>query len=107
MTLKALLFIGILILGIGASFTPIINLDITQKEMQAMRRETVHDSQKMSSPVIESELHLTLTLANFLTIWIIYYYAPQETAIRIRYQLEFTNDKSEKVKLNDIYGYAP
>lgn len=106
MTLKALLFIGILILGIGASFTPIINLDITQKEMQAMRRETVHDSQKMSTPAIRSELHLTLTLANFLTIWIIYYYAPQETEITIRYHLKFTNSMGEKVKLNDIHGYA-
>ena len=38
--------------------------------------------------------------------WIIYYYAPLETAIRIRYQLEFTNDKGEKVRLNDIYGYV-
>lgn len=38
--------------------------------------------------------------------WIIYYYAPLETAIRIRYHLEFTNDKGEKFKLNDIYGYA-
>ena len=38
--------------------------------------------------------------------WIIYYYAPLETAIRIRYQLESTNGKGTKVALNDIYGYS-
>lgn len=38
--------------------------------------------------------------------WIIYYYAPLETAITIRYHLEFTNGKGDKVKLNDVYGYG-
>ena len=37
--------------------------------------------------------------------WFIYYYAPLETAITIRYNLEYTNGKGEKVKLKDIYGY--
>jgi L,D-transpeptidase ErfK/SrfK len=37
--------------------------------------------------------------------WIIYYYAPLETGITIRYDLEFTNGKGENVKLKDIYGY--
>lgn len=38
--------------------------------------------------------------------WIIYYYAPLETRITIRYHLEFTNGKGDKVKLNDVYGYG-
>ena len=38
--------------------------------------------------------------------WIIYYYAPLETRITIRYHLEFTNGKGEKVKLKDIYEYV-
>lgn len=46
MPLKPLLIIGILILGIGASFTPAFNLNITQKEIQSVRREPVHDSLK-------------------------------------------------------------
>ena len=37
--------------------------------------------------------------------WFIYYYAPLETAISIRYNLEYTNGKGENVKLKDIYGY--
>jgi len=37
--------------------------------------------------------------------WIIYYYAPLETAITIRYNLEFTNGKGDQVKLTNIYGY--
>lgn len=38
--------------------------------------------------------------------WIIYYYAPLETRIAIRYHLEFTNGKGDKFKLNDVYGYG-
>ncbi|WP_297693854.1 L,D-transpeptidase [uncultured Eudoraea sp.] len=38
--------------------------------------------------------------------WIIYYYAPLETRITIRYHLEFINGKGENVKLKDIYGYV-
>jgi L,D-transpeptidase ErfK/SrfK len=37
--------------------------------------------------------------------WIIYYYAPLGTAITIRYDLEITNVKGDKVKLKDIYSY--
>ncbi len=35
--------------------------------------------------------------------WIIYYFAPLETAITIRYDLEITKVNGDKVKLKDIY----
>ncbi len=35
--------------------------------------------------------------------WVIYYYAPLGTAITIRYDLEITKVKGDKVKLKDIY----
>ncbi|WP_299160182.1 L,D-transpeptidase [uncultured Eudoraea sp.] len=37
--------------------------------------------------------------------WIIYYYAPPDTAISIRYDLEFESELSDKAKPRDIYGY--
>jgi len=36
--------------------------------------------------------------------WIIYYYAPINTKIRIRYDLNVINEEGEKVVLKDIYG---
>ena len=36
--------------------------------------------------------------------WIIYYYAPIDTKIRIRYDLIIINEEGEKVVLKDIYG---
>lgn len=35
--------------------------------------------------------------------WVINYYAPLETAIAIRYDLEITKANGNKVKLKDIY----
>ena len=37
--------------------------------------------------------------------WVIYYYAPINTKINIRYDLHIINDKGEKIELNDIYDY--
>ncbi len=37
--------------------------------------------------------------------WIIYYYAPPETALTIRYDLEITNATNKMVQLKNIYGY--
>ncbi|UCD61777.1 MAG: hypothetical protein JSV59_04210 [Flavobacteriaceae bacterium] len=98
MTLKQLLSIGILISGIGASFPPIINLDITQKVIQPMRRETVHDSKK--NVVAGRWICITHDIN------ISQYFAPLQTEITICNHLEFTNGKGEKVILTDIYGYA-
>jgi L,D-transpeptidase ErfK/SrfK len=37
--------------------------------------------------------------------WIIYYYAPIGTRLRIRYDLNITNTKAEEIRLSDIYRY--
>jgi L,D-transpeptidase ErfK/SrfK len=37
--------------------------------------------------------------------WIIYYYAPLDTPIRIRYQLSVKNFRGETIELKDIYGF--
>lgn len=37
--------------------------------------------------------------------WVIYYYAPIDTEITIRYDLNVVDENSEKVTLKDIYGY--
>lgn len=37
--------------------------------------------------------------------WVIYYYAPINTNITIRYNLEVANDNDKKITLKDIYGY--
>ena len=38
--------------------------------------------------------------------WIIYYYAPMETHIKIRYDLKIKNGDGKEVLLKDIYGYG-
>ena len=57
MTLKLLLFIGILFLGIGASFPPTMNLTKPLKETRATYKEPVHDSIK--NVVAGSWIHIT------------------------------------------------
>lgn len=37
--------------------------------------------------------------------WVIYYYAPMNTKINIRYDLNVYNENEEEIILNDIYGY--
>ena len=37
--------------------------------------------------------------------WVIYYYAPLRTNIKIRYELNVFNKEGEPIILNDIYGY--
>jgi len=37
--------------------------------------------------------------------WVIYYYAPINTRIHIRYDLNLLNNKGNTIVLNDIYGY--
>ncbi|WP_289847777.1 hypothetical protein [Arenibacter algicola] len=38
-------------------------------------------------------------------LWIIYYHAPLNTPIQIRYDLTILDDNGEKQELEDIYGY--
>ncbi|MGB5385178.1 MAG: L,D-transpeptidase [Eudoraea sp.] len=61
MTLKPVLFIGILILGIGASFTPPINLYKLPKETQVGPRELIPDSVKKL--ITGSWIHITRDIA--------------------------------------------
>jgi len=37
--------------------------------------------------------------------WVIYYYAPIDTNVKIRYDLTIFSEKGEAIILNDIYGY--
>ncbi|ULC57847.1 L,D-transpeptidase [Flaviramulus sp. BrNp1-15] len=37
--------------------------------------------------------------------WVIYYYAPINTKINIRYDLNIINEKGEEMEFNDIYNY--
>tara|TARA_R110002095_G_scaffold638_1_gene3051 strand:- start:1435 stop:2376 length:942 start_codon:yes stop_codon:yes gene_type:complete len=37
--------------------------------------------------------------------WVIYYYAPIGTKIKIRYDLNVLNEKGERIMLKDIYGF--
>jgi hypothetical protein len=39
--------------------------------------------------------------------WLVYYYAPPGTKVKIRYELNAINEKGERIKLKDIYQKNP